>query len=263
MTGLRAIRVGITGQSGFIGRRLAALLDAENEVARVPFRDAFFEDGKALARFAAECDVIVHLAARNRPTDDRATYETNVRLAEQLIDALEHRSGSVEDGAAAVPAVIFASSIREGEATAYGRSKLVCRERLEAWAGRSGGRLTTLRIPNVFGAGAQAFDNSFIATFCVQLLRDEMPVVTENREVPLLHVDSAGRMLAEKVREMVRRKAGIVSCEAVVADFRMRVVEVLSVLSGFAREYREDGRVTVPDDRREQILRETFLSYTE
>ncbi len=191
-----------------------------------------------MRRFVGACDAVVHLAARNRPTDDPAVFETNVHLTETLIRALTK--------AVKVPQVLFASSIREGEATAFGQSKKACRELLEAWAGKSGRRLTTMRIPNVFGAEARPFDNSFIATFSWQLLHGMEPVVTEERVVPLVHVDSLCRQIAAVIRG---------EREGVEVDFRMPVGEVLGVLRGFWEEFQAAGRVAVPADRNLADLR--------
>ena len=242
------MKIGITGESGFIGRRLAQTIGAAADCVRVPFEDAFFEDEAAMRRFVGACDAVVHLAARNRPTDDPAVFETNVRLTETLIRAMEN----AERQAVKLPKTLFASSIREGEATAFGQSKKACRELLEAWAGKSGRRLTTMRIPNVFGAEARPFDNSFIATFSWQLLHGMEPVVTEERVVPLVHVDSLCRQIAAVIRG---------EREGVEADFRMPVGEVLGVLRGFWEEFQAAGRVAVPADRNLADLREVFLSY--
>ncbi len=237
------MKVGITGESGFIGRRLSEAVKAEGWHLQ-PFEDEWFTEEEALVRWASECDTIVHLAARNRPTDDPATYATNVRLTERLIAALAKTPKT--------PAILYASSIREGDPTAFGRSKRACRERLEAYFEPRGGRLTTLRIPNVFGPGARAFDNSFIATFSWQLIHGEEPVVTEDRLVPLVHVDSLARQIVAVLRG---------ERAEVAADFRMSVPEVLAVLRGFWAEFQKRGTVSIPPDRNSADLRATFLSY--
>jgi UDP-2-acetamido-2,6-beta-L-arabino-hexul-4-ose reductase len=200
------------------------------------------------------CDVVVHLAAQNRPSDDPSTYQTNIALTERLIWALQDVEGHP-------PAVIFASSIREGEATAFGQSKAACRRALEAWAAGCGGQLLTLRLPNTFGEGAKPFDNSFIATFSCQLLRGIAPVVTEARRVPLIHVDSLCRRLIPLIREVVAQENSRIRCETLAPDFQMEVGEVLRLLEVFHQEYRATGAVTVPADPHLEQLRKTFLSH--
>jgi UDP-2-acetamido-2,6-beta-L-arabino-hexul-4-ose reductase len=248
------IKVGITGESGFIGRRLVLGVETEADFVRIPFERAFFDDPVALRRFVQACDVVVHLAAQNRPSDDPSTYRTNVDLTEWLIRALQEAEGHP-------PAVIFASSIREGEATAFGQSKAACRRALEAWAAGSGGQLLTLRLPNTFGEGARPFDNSFIATFSCQLLRGIAPVVTEARRVPLIHVDSLCQRLIPLIREGAAEGGDRIRCETLASDFQMEVGEVLRLLEQFHQEYRATGSVTAPADPHLEQLRRTFLSH--
>ena len=84
------IKVGITGQSGFVGTHLYNTLGLyPGEFERVPFEDDYFVDVERLKTFVKSCDVIVHLAAVNRHTDVHVLYETNMRLVKQLIEAME------------------------------------------------------------------------------------------------------------------------------------------------------------------------------
>ena len=57
------LRVGITGQAGFVGYHLYSTLNLNENINLVPFKRSFFTDDTAMADFVANCDVIVHLAA--------------------------------------------------------------------------------------------------------------------------------------------------------------------------------------------------------
>lgn len=271
------MNIGITGESGFIGRRLAAAVERQRGMRRVAIERGWLDggcggDAQALAAAVGRCDVVVHLAAKNRPTDDPAVFQTNVRLTGALIRALEQTDRQ--------PVVIFASSIREGEATAYGQSKKVCRQMLETWAAgrgegstaeraaeaasgaeggkRSGarngrrGEVISLRIPNVFGQGAKPFDNSFIATFGWQLAHGAEPVVSEDRIVPLVDVGS----LCEQIISVIGGQG-----RDVREDCRMSVAEVLGMLRGFWEEFGRRGGISVPKDPCAARLRDAFMSY--
>jgi UDP-2-acetamido-2,6-beta-L-arabino-hexul-4-ose reductase len=253
MSEFQILRVGITGESGFIGKHLSTALDGTVGVERIPFERLFWEDERRLSRFVGGCDVILHLAFVNRNPDPSYLYETNVSLTQKLADALE-RSGNV-------PAVIYASSIRERENTAYGRSKAVCREVLEAAMKKREGMLESLRIPNVFGPGAPAYDNSFIATFSHQLLTGQTPVITEERKVPLLYVRTLCERLKDKILRLNLRETGIYT-EWVVPEFHLSVRETLTQLERFAAEYRRKGSIAVQPDPNLANLRETFLWHT-
>ena len=87
------IRVGITGQSGFVGTHLYNTLGLYPEkFERISFEDSFFTDSRKLSDFVSECDVIVHLAALNRHNDPVVIYETNIELVKKLIAACETAS---------------------------------------------------------------------------------------------------------------------------------------------------------------------------
>ena len=230
------------------------MVDEEKEFTRVPFSDDWFENEDQLSTFVQGCDIMVHLAARNRPADAPIVYETNVGLTRQLIKALRQNTRP--------PALIFTTSIREGENTAYGQSKQACREILESWAGeQKSNQLTTLQLPNIFGPGAKPFDNSFIATFSTQLIQGISPIVTENREIPLLYIDSACQVILLAVRRLLDPEAKNIGSGQVQPDFRMTVAEVLETLRGFWQEYQKSGRIAIPERPGPALLRKTFLSY--
>ena len=57
------IKVGITGQDGFVGKHLYHTLGLyPDEFLRVEFQRDFFENDNKLDAFVSQCDVIVHLA---------------------------------------------------------------------------------------------------------------------------------------------------------------------------------------------------------
>ena len=57
------LKIGITGQTGFIGTHLFNFLALQKEVVLVPFKDEYFQDSNKLGTFVSECDAVVHLAA--------------------------------------------------------------------------------------------------------------------------------------------------------------------------------------------------------
>jgi len=246
------IKIGITGQSGFIGTHLKKILSKfPDEFRIIPFKSHYFSEPDRLLSFVSSCDIVVHLACINRHPDLDALYKGNIDLCRSLIRAL--------DNTQVKPALIYSSSIRESENGLYGRAKLECRIMLEEWARKNQTAFCGLVIPNVFGPGAKPFYNSFIATFCRQIIRGEKPVVTENRVVPLLYIDSIALHLIEEIRRS--RSSCEIYSKAIEPEFRMPVREVLDRLEQFGREWRKQGEVSVPSDTNMQHLRTTFLSY--
>jgi UDP-2-acetamido-2,6-beta-L-arabino-hexul-4-ose reductase len=156
------IRVGITGQAGFVGTHLYNWLRLQpDNFELIPFRDEIFEDPVGLKEWAGRCDAIVHLAALNRHNDPEEIYRVNLRLVRDLIRAMEE--------AGVAPHVLFSSSTQEDYDNPYGKSKKEGRELLLEWAGRTGAVFTGLVIPNVFGPFGNPFYNSVVATFSHQL----------------------------------------------------------------------------------------------
>jgi UDP-2-acetamido-2,6-beta-L-arabino-hexul-4-ose reductase len=110
------LKIGITGQAGFVGKHLYNTLSLfQEEFERVPFQKEFFDDSEKLNNFVLQCDVIVHLAAMNRHNDPQVIYDTNVGLAAKLVLSLEATNSKAH--------VIFSSSTQEERDNLYGKSK--------------------------------------------------------------------------------------------------------------------------------------------
>ena len=84
------LKVGITGQPGFVGTHLFNTLNLfKDKFETIPFEDSYFADNEKLSHWVTQCDVIVHLAAMNRHHDPDVIYKTNIGLVQQLIDTME------------------------------------------------------------------------------------------------------------------------------------------------------------------------------
>lgn len=243
------LRIGITGQNGFVGRHLFNTLRLyPNEFENIPFDRLAFEDSLQLDAFVSECDVIVHLAALNRHENDQVLADTNVSLASQLVESLE-RTGSKAY-------VLISSSTQEDWDNSYGRSKRLAREVIVNWAARSGGKVAGLIIPNVYGAFGRPFYNSFIATFCHQLTHDQSPTIVNDGEVRLIYVQELVSLIIDRIR------AGRHDAEISIAPTAVKKVsEVLALLKEFKEVYIEKGAIPVFNDRFELNLFNTFRSY--
>lgn len=242
-----SMKVGITGQAGFVGTHLYHTLGLDPQVVRVPFEDAFFDDPEKLKDFVRRCDVIVHLAAMNRHPDPQLLYDTNVRLVRELTEAMEAEG--------ATPHVLFSSSTQETLDNPYGRSKKAGRELLEAWAERRGASFTGLVVPNVFGEFSRPGYNTFVATFADRLIRGEKPEVLTDNPVRLIHISSLCRFI---IGQMTGK--GIRRVE-VPHDFEKKVSEVLALFETYQRLYTERGIIPPLKDRHEVNLFNTFRSY--
>jgi UDP-2-acetamido-2,6-beta-L-arabino-hexul-4-ose reductase len=186
------IKIGITGQSGFVGTHLYNTLGLyPDKYERIPFEDAFFSDENKLNTFVQNCDAIVNLAAMNRHNDPEVLYQTNIGLVRQLIAACETTSST--------PHILFSSSTQEERDNLYGKSKKEGRQLLEQWAERNNAQFTGLVIPNVFGPFGNPYYNSVIATFCYQLTHNEQPKIEVDGEIKLIYVGELVKEIIEKI----------------------------------------------------------------
>ena len=182
------IKIGITGQTGFIGTHLYNTLGLNaDKYERIAFRDEYFQKEETLDAFVSQCDVIVHLAAMNRHNDPDVLYRTNIELVQKLIDAMERTE--------ARPYVIMSSSLQEERDNLYGRSKREGRELFNEWADRNDAAFTGLIIPNVFGPFGVPFYNSVISTFSHQVVNNLVPKIEVDAELKLIYVGDLVRKI--------------------------------------------------------------------
>ena len=247
----KPLKIGITGQNGFVGRHLYNTIGLTPEkFGQVEFKKEYFEDETALDNFTRQCDVIVHLAAMNRHENDQVIYETNVNLVKNLIASLE-RTGSKAH-------VLISSSTQEERDNLYGKSKKEGRDALTAWAEANEGKLTGLIIPNVFGAFGKPFYNSFIATFCYQLTHGEQPSIANDGEVKLIYVQELVQVIIEQICKRNHQPYFDVAHTAT-----KKVSEVLATLADFKTSYLEKGNIPELRDSFDLNLFNTYRSYME
>ena len=120
------IKVGITGQGGFIGKHLFNYLGLMKDVALIPFKKRYFTQSEKLEKFVNSCDVIIHLAAMNRHDNPQVIYDNNIKLVNQLTNACETTDST--------PHIIFSSTSQEESDNLYGKSKYDGRKLLEEWS---------------------------------------------------------------------------------------------------------------------------------
>ena len=184
------IKIGITGQAGFIGTHLYNTLSLQpDKYIRIPFQDEYFQSEEALDTFVKKCDVIIHLAAMNRHNDPDVLYKTNIELVQKLIDSMERTNSK--------PYVIMSSSLQEERDNLYGRSKREGRELFNQWADRNNEKFTGLIIPNVFGPFGKPFYNSVISTFSYQICNKQEPKIEVDNELKLIYVGDLVKVIID------------------------------------------------------------------
>lgn len=251
------IKIGITGQSGFVGTHLFNTIGLYPEkYERIPFEDKFFEDSKKLEHFVRSCDVIVHLAAMNRHNDPKVIYETNIKLVKQLISACESTNSN--------PHILFSSSTQEEKDNLYGKSKKEGRKLLEKWADKNNASFTGMIIPNVFGPFGHPYYNSVVATFCHQLTHNETPKIDVDGTMNLIYVGE----LVSKIIQIIDQAAiaGInvdhgIQEVSIPHTTTLTVTDLLQLLQTYRDNYFAKGEIPDLDEPFKRNLWNTFLCY--
>lgn len=246
------MKVGITGQSGFVGTHLYNILGLyPAKYERIDFKDEYFQNKMILEEFIGRCDVVVHLAAMNRHNDQQVIYDTNLGLVKQLIEACKATRSKAH--------ILFSSSTQEERDNLYGKSKKEGRQLLEAWARENGSCFSGLIIPNVFGPFGNPYYNSVVATFCHQLTHNETPRIEVDGEIKLIYV---GELVSE-ILKIIDTKETRNQIEEVKVQHtsEIKVSVLLKLLSEYKDSYFERGEIPSLEDSFKRNLFNTFLCY--
>jgi UDP-2-acetamido-2,6-beta-L-arabino-hexul-4-ose reductase len=256
------IKVGITGQAGFIGTHLFNFFGLKKEeVTRIPFEDHYFADPYLLENFVQQCDVIIHLAALNRHHDPKAIYDTNITLVQQLIGAMENTGSK--------PHVLFSSSTQEERDNVFGQSKREGREMLASWAEKNKAQFTGLVIPNVFGPFGNPYYNSVIATFCHQLTHGEQPRIEVDATLKLIYIGELVQLIYDLITHSLHLSVTSSPSHPITPSPRLsvqhtsevKVSEILELIESYKTSYFEKGLFPELRNHFEINLFNTFRCY--
>ena len=250
------IKIGITGQPGFVGTHLYNTLGLyPDKFERISFEDAYFQDKNKLNEFVKSCDAIVHLAAMNRHNDPKVLYQTNIGLVKQLISACEATNST--------PHILFSSSTQEERDNLYGKSKREGRKLLEKWADQNNAQFSGIIIPNVYGPFGNPYYNSVIATFCHQLTHNEQPKIEVDGVIKLIYVGELVAQIIEIIEEVDAKHSDHVVIQQIQLQHttEISVSRILWLLEDYKANYFDKGEIPALDTPFHRNLFNTFLTY--
>lgn len=237
----------ITGANGFVGKNLRfRLSDAGVEGVIALGREATPE---AFDAAVAGADVIFHLAGANRPPSDEEFQAVNHGLTERLAGAV--RAGGRK------PLIVYTSSTKATEPSAYGGSKKAAEDVLLALGASGDATACIQRLPNLFGKWARPNYNSAVATFCHNIARD-LPIQVQDPAAPLtlLYID-----------DLIDDWLAMLSAPPVESGFVeptrtyvATVGEVADRIAGFARG-RQEAMIDAVGTGLIRALYATYISY--
>jgi UDP-2-acetamido-2,6-beta-L-arabino-hexul-4-ose reductase len=245
------LKIGITGQEGFIGKHLYNTLGLyPDKFERIHFNKSFFETDLLLDKFVIQCDVIVHLAAMNRHANPQVIYDTNINLVTKLIASLVRVESQAH--------VLMSSSTQEEQDSLYGKSKKDGRLLLESWAKNSKGIFTGMIIPNVFGPFGLPNYNSVVATFCHKLAHNQTPSIDIDGVLKLIYV---GELVQEMIRAFDETPLNKIVKLTIPHTKECTVSELLMLLQTYKVEYQDNGLIPLLSTSFEVNLFNTYRSY--
>ena len=238
--------IGITGSSGFIGYHLTSSLKQNSNFKLVLISKEDFNSIDSLSSKLKKCDFLIHLAGINRHSDKNYIYNENIDLVNKLVDALSLSNSSIK--------IIFASSFQEKNDSEYGRAKLKCRKILEKWVETSNSEIVSVIIPNVFGPFCRPNYNSFIATFCYQIINDENPNVIKDNIIKLIFVLD----LVQVFKNILMDFDEFEKVLFIKDTFQISVSDTLEVLKDFNNKY---GKCHIIPELKNSFFKNLFLTY--
>jgi len=243
------MKIGITGQNGFVGQHLYNTLGLNPEQYKlVSFNKTFFDRAVELDTFVAQCDVIIHLAAMNRHPNPDVIYNTNIQLVEKLVASLIRTDSNAH--------IVMSSSSQEEKDNLYGKSKRDGRLLFMNWAQKSKGSFTGLIIPNVFGPFGKPNYNSVVATFCYKIANNEVPEVHKDSMISLIYVGE----LVDAISKVINKGEGVEKL-VIKPTSQIKVSELLNLLNSFKSEYQDNGEIPEINSIFQLNLFNTFRCY--
>lgn len=240
------MKVVITGGQGFLGWHLACRLRAVYGLDAVRLGRDDFADSSKVMHHVAHADVVVHLAGVNRAESDDAVRVGNIQPAQLLADAVVAAGRGLR--------LVYSSSIQAELEGPYGEGKAKAAELLQAAVRRVGGSMANVLLPNLFGEHGRPQYNSFVATFCHAVAHGNIPTVTGDRQVPLLHAQRAAQHLIDAMHGT--------EDERLTPEATSRSVsEVLGLIGEFHEQY-ANGEIPALTDAFRIDLFNTYRSYT-
>lgn len=245
---INMLKIGVTGSNGFIGWHLCnTLLLDKKKFLVIEFNRKYFEDDSKIDDFISKCDIVIHLAGLNRHNDDHVIYNTNVGIAQKLINSLLRTKFK--------GLLLFSSSIQEERNNSFGNSKKVARELFSNWANESKGYFKGLIIPNVYGPFGVPYYNSVVSTFCHQVVNNETPKVETNINLRLIYIN-------DLIKELILQFDSETNAAIKIKHTdEYKVTDILELLNEYKNRYFEKGEIPRFKSNFEINLFNTFRSY--
>ncbi|PMG02426.1 capsular biosynthesis protein [Vibrio breoganii] len=238
----------VTGAQGFIGKNLCVMLSEKGYDSVIQIdRDTSEE---AIKEALSSADFVYHLAGINRPKDESEFTTGNADFTEFVVNELKSNGRQTS--------IILSSSIQASLDNAYGASKAQAETLVADYGKETGSGSFIYRFPNVFGKWCRPNYNSFVATFCYNIVNDiDITIHDSSAPVNLVYIDDVCHALIALLEGGV--ESGF---KQVPVEYKTTVGEVAELLRAF-KESRDTLVTEHVGTGLTRALYSTYLSYFE
>ncbi|MFA0518958.1 capsular polysaccharide biosynthesis protein CapF [Vibrio sp. 10N.222.55.E8] len=238
----------VTGAQGFIGKNLCVMLSEKGYDSVVQLDRDTSEEAIKVA--LSNADFVFHLAGINRPKDDSEFTTGNADLTEFVVNELKANGRNTP--------IMLSSSIQASLDNAYGTSKAQAEALVSDYGDDTGADTFIYRFPNVFGKWCRPNYNSFVATFCHNIVNDiDINIHDPSAPVTLVYIDDVCQAL------MTLLEGGVESgFKQVPVEYNTTVGEIAALLNAF-KESRDNLITEHVGTGLTRALYSTYLSYFE
>lgn len=191
-------------------------------------------------------DLIFHFAGVNRDINDNIVFEKNEFINNTLLIALENVNFSGK--------LYFTSSTQESINTKYGIAKKNARVNFLNQSKKLGYVFHGLILPNLFGPFCKPNYNSFIATFCFNLINSKKNKINDDKNISLIYVND----LVTRLIDSIKTRDEINLTEIII---ERKVSDILVLLEMFNETYIKKSNYPNLNSHFNLSLFNTFMSY--
>jgi len=207
------MKIAITGEKGFLGYHLTQYYKWVKGFEVVELGKNYIENINLLHN----CSLLIHCAGVNKGKD---VYEKNISLTRNLVEVLINHNINID--------IKFTSSTQENNGSEYGNAKLQSKILLQNYCYRSKTKFESYKIPNLFGPFGKPNYNSFINTFCYNIVNNKK-CQHNNKVVTLCYVYDAIKTIDNQIEFNITKKT---------------VYEIYKLLRSFHTDY---SKGIIPD----------------
>ena len=240
------MKILITGSNGFIGKHLNNNFTFFTSHKLTLVNKEQFVD---LPNKIIETDVLINLAGVNRGSENEV-YKGNINIGKTISNFISNNNS--------IKKVINISTIKQNDESSYGKGKKKKSKIIQDVCLNNKIQFINLLVPNVFGPFAKPNYNTFISTFCNDLINKKRPNIIKDNEVELIYIDD----LVKKIIYFSESKINERNLEEKIEyDLKIKVSEVLKKLKLFHKTYLKNNIIPDLSKTFDLNLFNTFRSY--